>query len=164
MYVKLNVQHAVAAIVIILAGCRQAGEYRWAVHDMTRPRPAVVTPREENGQVPSGAIVLFDGVDLDEWQSAEGGPAQWKVRHGYFEVVPETGDIQAKQAFGDCLLHIEWATPAEVKGNSQERGNSGIYLMGFYEVQVLDSDNNDTYRMAASALYPHAGNTLIRET
>lgn len=99
MYVKLNVQYAIAAIVIVLAGCQQAKEYRWAVHDMSRPRPAVVTPGEDVGEAPSDAIVLFDGVDLDEWQSTEGGPARWKARRGYFEVVPETGDIQTKQAF-----------------------------------------------------------------
>ena len=145
MYVKLRVQCAVSAIVIFLAGCLQPGEYRWAVHDMKRPRPPVVTPGEQLGQAPSDAVVLFDGVDLDEWESAGGGPAMWKAGRGYFEVVPETGDIQTTRVFGDCQLHIEWATPAEVKGNGQDRGNSGVFLMGIYEVQILDSYDNDTY-------------------
>ncbi|RKY07318.1 MAG: DUF1080 domain-containing protein [Planctomycetota bacterium] len=144
MYVKLNVWYT-AALVIVLAGCQQAREYQWAVHDMSRPRPVVVTPGEEDGQAPSDAVVLFDGADLDEWQSTKGGPARWKAGSEYFEVVPKTGNIQTKQAFGDCQLHIEWATPAEVKGRGQGRGNSGVFLMGIYEVQILDSYNNDTY-------------------
>ena len=102
--------------------------------------PAVVTPGQTNSAPPSDAVVLFDGKDMLKWRSLkEGGEAKWQVKDGYVQVVPSTGDIATKQEFGDCQLHIEWATPAEVKGEGQGRGNSGIFLMERYEVQVLDS-------------------------
>jgi hypothetical protein len=96
------------------------------------------------GPPPSDAIVLFDGKNLSQWESAKGGDAKWKVEDG-IATVNGTGSIQTKQAFGDCQLHVEWATPAEVKGEGQGRGNSGVYIQGRYEVQVLDSYNNKTY-------------------
>jgi hypothetical protein len=102
--------------------------------------PKVIDP----GPPPSDAIVLFDGKDLTKWQSANGGEAKWKLVEGVMEV-NGTGSIMTKVEFGDCQLHVEWATPKEVKGNSQERGNSGVYLQGRYEIQVLDSYNNKTY-------------------
>lgn len=130
------------------------------VHDPARPHPAVVTPAAQPGGAPSDAIVLFDGKDLSQWVSASsdasksGKPAAWKVENGYFEVAPRAGDIATKEKFGDVQLHVEWATPAEVRGNSQERGNSGIYLQGRYEVQVLDSYRNPTYADGqAGAIY-----------
>jgi hypothetical protein len=89
--------------------------------------------------------VLFDGKDLSEWESAKGGPAKWTVGNAAFTVSKGTGDIRTKRAFGDCQLHIEWRAPAEVAGDGQDRGNSGVYLQGRYEVQVLDSYNNMTY-------------------
>jgi 3-keto-disaccharide hydrolase len=108
--------------------------------------PPVITPGRTNSDPPSDAIVLFDGKDLSGWRSLkDGGGAKWQVKDGYMEVVPKTGDIATKEEFGDCQLHIEWASPAEVKGEDQERGNSGVFLMGRYEVQVLDSYNNKTY-------------------
>ncbi len=119
------------------------------VHDGNRPQPPVVTPGEpcceEPVAPPSDAIVLFDGSDLSGWVDKEGGPAAWKVENGYMEVVPKTGSIQTREHFGDCQLHVEWAAPAEVKGESQGRGNSGVFLMGLYEVQVLDCYDNLTY-------------------
>jgi hypothetical protein len=102
--------------------------------------PKVIDP----GPPPSDAVVLFDGKDLSKWRSADGGEAKWKLVDGAMEV-NGTGSIMTKEEFGDCQLHVEWATPKEVKGNSQERGNSGIYLQGRYEIQVLDSYNNKTY-------------------
>jgi hypothetical protein len=131
----------------------------WKVHDDKRPRPAVVTPGtsgndEHPGKAPSDATVLFDGSNLDAWQSEKGGPAKWKVEHGYMEVVGDSGDIQTKQKFGDYQLHVEFAEPNPPKGNSQERGNSGVFLAGLYEVQVLDSYDNFTYADGqASAIY-----------
>ena len=107
--------------------------------------PPIVTPGRTNGDPPSDAIVLFDGRDLSRWRSGNGGPAKWSVRDGYVEVAPGTGEIQTVDKFGDVQLHIEWATPAVVKGEGQERGNSGVFLMGHYEVQVLDSYQNETY-------------------
>ena len=120
------------------------------VHDGTRPQPRIVTPGTEScqdapGAAPSDALILFDGTDLSGWVGKGGGEAQWKLEHGYMEVVPKTGSIQTREHFGDCQLHLEWAAPAEVKGESQGRGNSGVFLMGLYEVQVLDCYDNPTY-------------------
>jgi hypothetical protein len=105
-----------------------------------------VTPGKSNADPPSDAVVLFDGKDLSRWRSVEtGGEAKWKVKDDYVEVVPKTGDIASRPEFGDCQLHIEWATPEEVKGEGQGRGNSGVFLMERYEIQVLDSYSNQTY-------------------
>lgn len=111
-----------------------------------KKEPAVVTPGRTSSDPPSDALVLFDGKDLSNWRAASGkGDAKWKVTNGYMEVAPGAGDIASKQQFADCQLHIEWATPSEVKGEGQERGNSGVFLMERYEVQVLDSFENKTY-------------------
>lgn len=134
-------------------------DVKWKIHDTTRPRPPIITPatastQDRPGQPPSDAIVLFDGQDLSQWQTSKGEPAKWKVENGYFEVVPKTGVLETKQAFGDCQLHVEWAAPDPPRGQDQDRGNSGVYLMGLYEVQVLDSYNNETYADGqAAAVY-----------
>ena len=123
----------------------------WHVHDGERPQPPVVDPatpstQDEPGKPPSDAIVLFDGSDLSNWESKNtGGPAEWTVENGYMEVVPGTGYIRTKEQFGDCHLHIEWRAPEEISGEGQGRGNSGVFLMGLYEIQVLDSYENPTY-------------------
>lgn len=116
----------------------------WRVHDGTRPQPRVVTPGEGTAP-PSDATVLFDGKDASGWEGKDGGPIGWTVEDGYMQVAPKTGDIVSKATFGDCQLHVEFAAPEEVKGSSQGRGNSGIFLMGLYEVQVLDGFDNLTY-------------------
>ncbi len=100
--------------------------------------PAVINPGSTT-QAPSDAIVLFDGTDMSAW---EGGD-RWQVQDGYVQTAG--GGITSKQEFGDIQLHLEFATPEEVSGNGQGRGNSGVYLMGNYEVQVLDSYDNETY-------------------
>jgi hypothetical protein len=125
------------------------------VHDSDRPRPRVVTPGAQVGAAPSDAIVLFDGKDLSHWVTQkDGSPAKWKVENGYFEVVKGAGQIATKEKFGDMQLHIEWASPAVVSGNSQGRGNSGVFLQGRYEIQVLDSFENPTYADGqAGAIY-----------
>ncbi|MCS7187957.1 MAG: DUF1080 domain-containing protein [Armatimonadetes bacterium] len=129
----------------------------WRVHDINRPQPSIVWPgwfstQEAPGEPPSDAIILFDGKDLSKWVSVkDGGPAQWKVENGYMEVVAGTGDIRTIEEFGDCQLHIEWAAPAEVRGESQGRGNSGVFLMGRYEIQVLDCYENPTYADGTTA-------------
>jgi hypothetical protein len=123
-------------------------------HDLNRPQPAIVTAAP--GQAPSDAVVLFDGRDLSAWKSQkDGSPAAWKVESGYFEVVKGSGGIETRQSFGDCQLHIEWMTPAPPTGDSQNRGNSGVFFAGSrYEVQVLDSYGNKTYPDGqAGALY-----------
>src|SRR5688572_12090712 len=121
------------------------------VHDPARPRPAVVTPGARAGDAPSDATVLFDGTSLSAWTPTK---QPWKVENGYMEVAPNSGDLRTKAAFGDVQLHVEWAAPAQVRGDSQNRGNSGIFLHGRYEVQVLDSFDNLTYPDGqAGALY-----------
>src|SRR5690242_10398750 len=109
----------------------------WAVHDGNRPQPKVVTPgafatADQAAKPPSDAIVLFDGSDLSKWES-NGGPAKWVAKDGYMEAKPGAGDVQTKEKFGDCQLHVEWAAPKDIKGESQGRGNSGIFLMGMLE-------------------------------
>ena len=118
--------------------------------------PAVVTPGATPGAPPSDAIVLFDGKDLSQWvsQTASGGPAPWVVADGVATVKPKSVGIQTKQAFGSCQLHIEFATPSVVEGSSQGRGNSGVFLMNNYELQILDSYQNPTYfHGQAGAIY-----------
>jgi Domain of Unknown Function (DUF1080) len=121
----------------------------WPIHSTSRPQPRVVDPGVFTASVPppSDAIVLFNGRSLDNWRSADDAqkPARWRVRDGYMEVVAGTGAISTAQAFGDVQLHVEWMTPTPVSGEGQNRGNSGVFLMGRYEVQVLDSYQNPTY-------------------
>jgi len=133
---------------------------KWRVHDDTRPRPKVVTPGEAPGTPPSDAIVLLDGKNLNEWSLADGSPATWTLKNGYMEVPPRPpktkgADLWTKKKFGDCQVHIEFATPKKVDGNSQGRGNSGLFFAdGRYEIQILDSYNNKTYADGqATALY-----------
>lgn len=114
------------------------------VHDGARPQPPVVSA--PNGAPPSDAVVLFDGNGLDGWVNVKDNrPAGWKLVDGAMEVVPGVGDIQTKATFGDCQLHLEFMSPVEVKGEGQGRGNSGVFLMGLYEIQVLDNCQNPTY-------------------
>lgn len=126
----------------------------WAIHDRNRAQPKLVVPgtfstAAQPGKPPSDAIILFDGTDasLDKWESdsKEGGPTKWIVRDGAMECVPKSGYVKTREQFGDCQLHVEWAAPVAIKGDSQGRGNSGIFLMGLVEVQVLDNYNNPTY-------------------
>ena len=94
---------------------------------------------------PNDAIVLFDGKDLSQWRHGDGSQPKWSIVGGAFTVVKGTGDIQTKRAFGDCQLHVEWRTPTQIQGEGQGRGNSGVFLQGQYEVQILDSYENRTY-------------------
>ncbi len=124
-----------------------------------KKEPPVITPGAKPGDAPSDAIILFDGKDLSGWKSLrDSSDAKWTVQDGFMQVKGGTGDVVTKQEFGDCQLHIEWATPAEVKGDSQGRGNSGVFLMGHYEIQVLDSYQNPTYfhGQAGSVYKQHA--------
>jgi len=132
---------------------------QWVVHDPFRPQPRQInpgttTPRDNPGAPPSDAIVLFDGTNLDAWEDGKGNASKWTLRDGFFECGKKSGTIQTKQKFGSVQLHIEWASPSVVKGSSQGRGNSGVFLAGLYEVQVQDNYDNLTYPDGqASALY-----------
>jgi hypothetical protein len=119
----------------------------WKAHDLKRPLPEIIIPPAQYLPVnpPSDAVVLYDGRDLSNWVDMDGDPTKWINGDGYFECVRGSGYVRTKQAFGDVQLHVEWAAPLPVKGNSQGRGNSGVFLMGLYEVQVLDSYDNVTY-------------------
>jgi hypothetical protein len=131
----------------------------WKPFDPDRPPPPVIVPgtastQDVPGRPPSDALVLFDGQDLSQWVGKDGQPAKWKLTDGYFEVVPLSGDILTRQAFGDCQLHLEFAEPVPAVGEGQHRGNSGMFLMGLYEIQVLDSYQAKTYPDGqAGALY-----------
>lgn len=120
-------------------------------HDRTRPLPPVVEPgypgsEDRAGKAPSDAVVLFDGTDLLQWVAMDGEPTKWVVRDRAMECVPGSGYIRTLRCFGECQLHIEFATPAKAEGSSQGRGNSGVFFGGGrYELQVLDSFNNKTY-------------------
>lgn len=118
--------------------------------------PPVVHPGPAGppAPVPADAVVLFDGSSLKEWVNAKGMPATWVVRDGYMEAVKGAGSIKTVREFGDCQLHVEWASPNPAVGVNQDRGNSGVFLMNTYEVQVLDSYNAKTYADGmAAALY-----------
>ena len=147
-------------LVIVLAGLcvmsavaltREEILARAAVTEVWEPVPEVVTPGEIGGGPPSDAVVLFSSGSLDAWESVKGGPAGWAVEANEFVVVAGSGDIRTKASFTDVQLHVEWATPAEVVGESQGRGNSGVFLMNDYEVQVLDSFENETYSNGQAA-------------
>jgi hypothetical protein len=154
---------------VVTAGffaCLVAGEIRdvvrqdrWLQHDHRRPMAPVVEPLGAAAlapaPVPKDAVILFDGTNLAAWQAAEGGgAAAWKVTDGVMEVAPGTGPIKTKGSFGDIQLHVEWASPNPPDGKSQDRGNSGIFLMGVYELQVLDSYQAETYADGqAGAIY-----------
>jgi hypothetical protein len=122
---------------------------RWLIHDVNRPEPDRITPGPECGTPPSDAIVLFNGTrkSMQNWTDTKGDLTKWRFdeQGGYFESVKKAGYIQTRQKFGSCQLHVEFATPSRVEGSSQGRGNSGVFLPGGYEVQVLDSYDNFTY-------------------
>ncbi len=142
----------------------------WAIHDMNRPQPPLVTPgsfstNDQPGRPPSDAIVLFDGTEasLDHWEADKSPavPTRWVVLDGVLQCVPGSGFIRTKEQFADCQLHVECAAPTNIQGDGQSRGNSGVFLMGETEVQVLNNYNNPTYADGfAGAVYgvnpPHA--------
>ena len=132
---------------------------KWHVHDGSRPQPAIVTPgtfstEQAPGAPPSDAIVLFNGADLSKWRDEKGQPAAWKIESGAMVVAAGSGAIRTKDEFGDCQLHVEWSSPSPPKGTGQDRGNSGVFLMSRYEIQLLDSYQNETYPDGqAAAIY-----------
>ena len=134
----------VPVIAALLCLSAQSQEWTSALTDKWEPVPPVVTPGIGTAP-PSDAIVLFDGTNLDQWESTDGSPVQWELKDGIMTIVPHTPGIITKQSYGDIQLHVEWRTPVDDQGSGQGRGNSGIYLQNRYEVQVLDSYQNETY-------------------
>jgi hypothetical protein len=139
-------------IIALVAHADDNAKEGYEVHDMKRPQPVVVTPGEPStqdkaGTAPSDAIVLFDGKDLSKWSTEKGDDAKWTVvPDDHFSVKPGTGVMRTKDEFGDIQLHLEWREHPDVKGESQGRGNSGVFLMGLYEIQVLDNyGGHETY-------------------
>lgn len=158
---RVNKRNKVSALLVmaVIAGISltsyaQKRASQWKVHDRDREQAVVVTPGDKPSNPPSDAIILFDGKDLSKWTRGNGKPASWKIEDGYMEVLKGAGSIVTAQPFGDCQLHIEWASPESGAGEGQGRGNSGIKFMGKYELQVLDSRNNVTYADGhAGAIY-----------
>jgi len=148
----------IGAVVSLAAAPLKSAAQDAAPFPPPKTEPPIITPGKTNTDPPSDAIVLFGGRDLTRWRASDGSPAKWTIRDGYIEVAPGAGDITTSEKFGDVQLHIEWATPAVPKGEGQERGNSGVFLMGQYEVQVLDSYDNKTYYhgQAGSVYKQHA--------
>lgn len=127
---------------------------KWKVNDMNRPKPEKVAPKSEeelaaSAKAPSNAVILFNGKDLSAWK-----PSKWKLENGYIEIVPKSGYLVSQQGFGSCHLHLEWWTPDPSVGTLQMKGNSGVFLMSRYEVQILDTFDNPTYADGiAGAIY-----------
>lgn len=140
------------AILLFISGLTMEAQEKSnpEVTEVHEPIPPVVTPGEGTAP-PSDAVVLFDGTDLSNWEKSDGSEAEWKVENDHMTIVPRTGGIQTKQGFGDIQLHIEWKSPEIVKGEGQGRGNSGVFLMGKYEIQILDSYDNYTYTNGQAA-------------
>lgn len=123
---------------------------KWHVHDGTRPQPKAVDPGtastpDKPGRAPADAIVLFDGTDLSKWSDGAGNASKWKLENGAMYPVKGSGMNVTREQFGDCQVHVEYQMPNPPRGIDQDRGNSGIFLMGQYEVQVLDNYQNETY-------------------
>lgn len=153
----MNIKSFISAGVVTLLAIpalAQQNKMKPEETEVWEPEPRVVTTSPD--KAPSDAIVLFDGTSLDQWVSDNDGssPAGWEVADGAFTVVKGKGGIRTKQEFSDYQLHVEWKSPTEIVGEGQGRGNSGIFMQGLYEVQVLDSYNNRTYSNGqAASLY-----------
>jgi hypothetical protein len=149
--IALNFALLAALALADATPCFSQPDPNWLDHDRNRPQPPVVAPatpstQERAGKAPSDATVLFDGKDLSQWVSMDGSPTKWIARDGYMECVKGSGYVRTRQSFGDCQLHVEWATPVPPEGQGQGRGNSGVFLgLDRYEIQVLDSYENQTY-------------------
>jgi hypothetical protein len=148
--IKIAICLFAAAIVLGVSSYAEIAVKKYAVHDKGRKNPPVIMPGRRYGDPPSDAIILFGGrnPNLSEWASDKGNSeAKWKIVGDYMEVPSKAGGIHTKKDFGNCQLHIEWRTPTglDPKITDQKRSNSGVFFMGRYEVQVLDSFTHDNY-------------------
>lgn len=152
----MNLNSAILTTTLLLGAAGFANAQENAKHEDTEfytPVPVVVTPAKTTGNAPSDAIILFDGKNLDQWVMTDdrSQPAKWKVGKGEFTVDKKTGNIETKQSFNNYQLHLEWKVPANITGEGQARGNSGLFLASIgkgdlgYELQILDAYNNKTY-------------------
>ncbi|HTL66824.1 MAG TPA: DUF1080 domain-containing protein [Lacunisphaera sp.] len=147
----------VLGLFLLAASLQAAPDPHWLGHDRERPLPPVVTPgsfstQEQPGLPPSDATVLFDGKDTSAWVALDGSPTKWVAKDGCLVCVPGSGYVRSLQSFGDCQLHVEWSAPNPSHGDSQGRGNSGVFFgVDRYEVQVLDSYHNKTYADGSAA-------------
>lgn len=144
MNYKITASFFALSLVYVSACGQQTGNPK--ATEVWEPVPKVITPVVAN-KPPSDAVVLFDGKGFANWQAEKDGSAtKWQLNNdGSMYAVKGAGNIQTKQSFGSCQLHVEWRTPAKIEGQGQGRGNGGIFLMGLYELQVLDSYENTTY-------------------
>ncbi|MCW1736190.1 3-keto-disaccharide hydrolase [Anaerorudis cellulosivorans] len=137
---------------IVVAQTKGAMEMKPEMTEIWDPEVPIVKSGKTLSEPPTDAIILFDGSDLSkEWTNSKGEKPTWKVENGCLTVLKGAGDIKTKRVFEDCQLHIEWRSPEKVEGEGQGRGNSGILLQERYEIQVLDSYNNRTYRNGQAA-------------
>jgi hypothetical protein len=154
-----SIRCSIVCIALAAAGPNFAHgqlETGWKAHDLSRPLPQIATPADENLSIkpPSDALILFDGSDLSQWSDSQGGKSKWKVNDGVLIATPKSGNLFTKKKFGDCQLHLEWQIPADIKRKGQGRGNSGIYFMESFEIQILDTLANKTYADGmAGAIY-----------
>ena len=159
--IRLVTTFVLFTILISSGACAQEQneDREWKPEDteLYEPVPPKISTEPSFLPPPSDAIILFEGTDLSAWESAEGGPAEWKVEEGAFTVVPGTGSIVSKRDFDDIQLYLEWRSPEVIEGEGQGRGNSGVLIQRRYEVQVLDAYNNETYvnGMAGSVYKQH---------
>ena len=122
-------------------------ETGWKIHDLNRPQPKIVTSAADPSSIkpPSDAEILFDGTNLSQWRDSQGGESKWKIENKILVSTKKSGNIYTKKEHGDCQLHLEWAIPKDTQGIGQSRGNSGVFLMSLFEIQVLDTLGNPTY-------------------
>ena len=130
MTIRATTLLAAIATFVFFANATEAEEY---LNGIKWDKPAIVSPGASNVAPPSDATVLFGGKDLSSWNNAE----RWSVEDG--DMIAGRGKIVSKESFGDCQLHIEWSAPTPPKGRGQGRGNSGVFFLDTYEIQVLDS-------------------------
>jgi len=168
---KTPAVRALGILIAASAAAVAAPDPNWLDHDRDRPQPALVDPgtfssQEQPGRPPSDAVVLFDGRDISQWVAMDGSPTKWVVKNGLMECVPGSGYVRTLESFGDCQLHVEWASPTPPHGDSQGRGNSGVFF-GYdrYECQVLDSYQNKSYADGSAAAiygqYPPLVNVML---
>jgi hypothetical protein len=143
-HMKRSLFFICSLLLVEFCSAQQRGDP--ALTEIWNPVPRIVTPGKTSTLAPSDAIVLFQaGRDSVNWIAENGKGFNWKASDSFMTVTPFAGNLRTKKSFGDCQLHIEWRTPVEVKGEGQGRGNSGVFFMSRYELQVLDSYNNKTY-------------------